>query len=515
MVHCSLFDFYLKWIISKTIVEKLKIIYLMLFLLGCTFFSVAQEYRDKLQQLDQYIEKARQQWEVPGLAVSVVKDGKSIWCKGYGTRGLDQVDPVDIETLFAICSTTKAMTAACMAMLVDEGKMDWDDKVVEYLPQFKLSDPYWTSEIRIRDLLTHNTGMGNADLLWYLWDYDEEVILDKMRYPEPSYPVRGGYTYQNNMYAVAGQVIEKVSGQEWSEFIQQRIFDPLQMSNTFPTQRRSETYLNRSSAHSRYQGVIRTFPDESADKIAPAGAVWSNIEDMQKWMLFVLDSARVNGQRLISETNYREWLKPQAIVSDAGFYPTQQLTKPHWKTYALGWFQHDYQGRAVSFHTGSLQGTIAIIGLIPEEKLGVYVLGNLDHAEVRHAIMYKVFDLFGDEGINRDWSTEFLDLYKKLQPRSRESSQDEVLILPNYRLADFTGLYEDDYLGKLEILMENGKLKLLIGTDIEARLQHKNRNTFLVEYLSRPYMINSTIIFEENGQKVTGLKYFNRVFHKK
>ena len=476
---------------------------------------IGQDYQEKLDALDQYIETARKQWEVPGLAVAIVKDGETVLCRGYGVRQEGSSDKVDRQTLFAICSTTKAMTAACMSMLVDEGKIDWDDKVYKVLPEFRLDDPFRTREIRVRDLFTHNTGLGNADLLWYIWDYDPEVIMSKMQKQEPAYPLRGGFTYQNNMYAVAGKVIEKISGKTWSEFVQERIFRPLKMDHTFPTQELSKNYTNRSSAHSKYQNKISAFADESADKIAPAGAVWSTIEDMQKWMLFVLDSAMIDGERLISDKNYREWLKPQTMVSDAGFYPTQKLTNPHWKTYALGWFQHDYQGRAVSFHTGSLQGTIAIIGLIPDEKLGVYVFGNLDHAEVRHAIMYKVFDVFGGNDDSPDWSTDFLELYESLKPKPDTLSLANAQVLPSFAFSQLAGIYEDDYLGLLEVVEDEGELIAFIGPKDKARLIHKNRNTFTLEFISRPYMSRSQCTFEDNGDKVTGIKYFNRFFKKK
>jgi CubicO group peptidase (beta-lactamase class C family) len=408
------------------------------------------------------------------------------------------------------------MTAACMSMLVDEGLVSWDDNVQDHLPEFELSDPTMTREIRVRDLFTHNTGMGNADLLWYLWDYEPEVIIAKMRKQEPAYPIRGGYTYQNNMYTVAGRLIEKISGYSWADFIQKRIFDVVGMTNTFPNQASSNSYSNRSIPHSRYGGKITAFADESADRIAPAGAVWSTIEDMQKWMTFVLDSAMVDGQRLISKKNYAEWLKPQTLVSDNGFYPTQRLTNPHWKTYALGWFQHDYQGRAVSFHTGSLQGTIAIIGLIPDEKLGVYVLGNLDHAEVRHAIMYKVFDIFSDKPSGRDWSSEFLALYNSLKVTNDSSARKtDAEILPSFTLKEFTGRYEDPYLGIMKVALDNDTLILSVGTSNQAKLIHKTRNAFFTEFINRPYMSHSTLIFEDNGNRITGLRYFDRIFKKK
>ena len=483
-----------------------------LFVLMCLpCMAQSPELEQKIEELDWYIRQAKEQWEVPGLAVSIVSDGETLLLKGYGVRKYDQLEPVDTNTLFAICSTTKAMTAAAMAMLVDAGRLKWDDPVMEHLPEFQLHDPYITRSIRIRDLFTHNTGIGNADLLWYLWNYDPDEILYKMRFLESSYPLRGGYTYQNIMYAAAGKIIERISGMSWEDFIQVRIFDPLGMSHTYSNQMSSKHYENRSTPHHQLKGTIQAIPDGSADLIAPAGAVWSNIADMSKWMHFVLDSAQINGEKLISNENYQEWLKPQTIVSDQGFYPTQKLTKPKWKTYSLGWFQHDYQGRAVHFHTGSLQGTVAIIGLIPEEKLGVYVFGNLDHAEVRHAIMYKVFDVFGDRNPERDWSAEFKELYSK---KPAASKQDVKETPPPMSLDSYVGRYEDPYLGLIEVVQENDQLIAKIGADEKIQLQPKYLNTFSGIFISRPWMEDSTFRFEDLGLGPESLYFFGRKFMK-
>ncbi len=477
----------------------------------------AQDMDNKAATLDAYIEKAKRQWEVPGLAVVVVKDDKLVFEKGYGVRQLGQKDLVTKETIFAACSTTKAMTAAGMAMLIDEGKADWDDRVIEHMPDFQLFDPYVTQELRIRDLFTHNSGVGNADLLWYMWKYPPEEIFRKMRDLPPSYPFRGGYTYQNIMYAAAGALIAKLSGQSWEAFTRDRIFQPIGMDHSFANLQLSQGYANRSVPHHRVDGEIVSIPDASADLIASAGSVWSCVEDMQKWMRFVLDSAKVDGQRLISAENYREWLKPQAIVTDAGFYPTQALTKPHWKTYALGWFQHDYRGRAVSFHTGSLQGTVAIIGLIPQERLGVYVFGNLDHAEVRHAIMYKVFDLFGSDDPNRDWSTEFLELYQRRQEEAeaRDIAQDTEPIEPAFIQEAFEGKYVDDYLGEIAVYLEDDQLLGRFGEDVPVKFKHKSLHTFYVQYLDHPWRRDGVLRFIDDGSDITSLRIFGRTFYRR
>lgn len=473
--------------------------------------TLAQVSPAAIQQLDTYIEKARQQWEAPGLAVGVVKDGKVIFAKGYGVRELGKPEKVDAQTIFAICSTTKAMTAAAMGMLVDEGKVSWDDKVIKHLPDFQLFDAYVTRELRIRDLFTHNAGLGNADFLWGDTDLSSDSILHQMRLVRPAYPFRGGYTYQNIMYLAAGKVIEKVSKMSWEDFLQKRIFQPLSMTNTYSNQQRSLVQKNRSIPHYKIESKIIPITDSNADAIAPAGAVWSSIEDMAKWTQFVLDSAKINGKRLLKSETYTEWLKPQAIVTDAGFYPTQTLTKPHWKTYALGWFQQDYKGRAVSFHTGSLAGTVAILGTIPDEKLGVYVFGNLDHAEVRHAIMYKVFDVFGGTENGRDWSTEFKTLYDDIAKKAEETEQKQIAkrvanTKPSLPLERYIGTYAEPLYGAMKVELKNGKLYIQANSKASLSLEHWHYDTFQGNW-NKAWDGKSLITFQLDGNgEVKGLE---------
>ncbi len=446
-----------------------------------------QTLEKKIADFDTYIAKARQQWQVPGLAVAVVKDGKMIFAKGYGQRKLGNKAEVTPQTLYCIGSTTKAITAAAMGMLVDEGKVDWDDVVTEILPEFQLYDPYVTRALRIRDLFTHNAGLGNADFLWAYNDLTPDEILYQMRFAKPAYPFRGGYTYQNIMYLAAGKVIEKLSGTSWETFVKERIFNPLGMSRSVPLLKDALQQENISTPHHFVKGKITPIEDTSADAIAPAGAIWSSVEDMSKWMTFMLDSARVDNKRLISKETFAELLTPQVLVPSGSFYPTIALTKPHWTTYALGWFQHDYDGRFVSFHTGSLGGTIAIIGLMPDEKIGVYVLGNLDHAEVRHALMYKAFDTFGHKSSGRDWSSEMYDLYQRIRAEA-EADQKRILdrkvpgTSPSLAIEEYTGSYFDRYYGKASIEYDNSVLVLKLSSKMKATLKHWHYDTFLGQF---------------------------------
>lgn len=432
---------------------------------------------------DRYVSQAVAQWEVPGLSIIVVEDGKVIFQKGYGVRKLGESAPVDTRTIYGICSTTKAMTAAAILMLADEGKLNLDDPVVSYIPEFRLSDPYVTRAVRVRDLLTHNVGLPNADYLWYGVQLGSAEILRRLEFLPLVYPLRGGYTYQNVMYFVAGEVVARVSGMPWADFVQKRLFDPIGMTNTYPTHAKSLVEQNRSVPHQRVTGKVVPIRDMAVDEVAAAGAVWSNAEDMGKWMRFILDSAKVNGTRLISPQSYAEWFKPHAMVPQSDFYPTAQRTKPTWTTYALGWFQQDYQGHAVSYHTGSMDGTIAIHGLLPSKKLGVFVLGNLDHAEVRHALMFKAFDYFGGIGPERDWSGEFLQLYREIAERANSSlermmQQRVPNTNPSKPLAAYSGTYEHPLYGKVVVQLNNGRLIVQETSELKLTLEHWHFDTF-------------------------------------
>jgi CubicO group peptidase (beta-lactamase class C family) len=197
--------------------------------------AVAGARADPAQALDAYTAKAVRDWNVPGLAIAVVKDGRVAFAKGYGVRELGKPAPVDTQTRFAIGSTTKAMTAAALAMLVDEGKLRWDDPVTKYLPGFQTGDPYVTREITVRDLLTHRAGLGNADFLWYESDIPAAEVRRRVRMLRPAYSLRSSFIYQNVMYAVAGQVVAAASGMPWATFVRTRIFGPLGMTATEAT----------------------------------------------------------------------------------------------------------------------------------------------------------------------------------------------------------------------------------------------------------------------------------------
>ena len=260
-----------------------------LFALTISLTAISQSVEKQVKLLDDYIENALTVWNPPGLAVTVVKDGEIIFTKGYGTSTLGEDKPVDEHTLFVCASTTKAFVAAGLAMLVDEGKLKWDDRVINFLPDFQLYDPYITREITVRDLLTHRTGLGNTDYLWAWMQISSDSALYKMRDVKPDYSLRSSFIYQNLMYLAAGKVIEEVSGKSWGSFLKERIYNPLGMNETFATYEMVKEIENKADAHFPFEGEIFKIDQLVADEIGPAGSMWSSISDVGKWIQFLLN----------------------------------------------------------------------------------------------------------------------------------------------------------------------------------------------------------------------------------
>lgn len=440
-------------------------------------------------ELDQFIRRGMKDWEVPGLSVAVVQGDSVVFLRGYGVRRLGDSALVDGQTRFGIMSTTKAMTALAIALLVDDGKLSWTDPVSRWVPEFEMPDPYASRDLRVVDLLTHNAGLGNADLLWVRADLDAQEIFRRVRLLTPAYPLRSDFIYQNVMYGLAGEVVARASGMSYGEFLRRRVFNPLGMTESYPSHGAmvSAGSDNVSAPHFRIRDTVRVIDETVVDMIPAAGAVWSSASDMATWLRFLNGGGVLAGRRILSDSSFRMLFAPHALIGADEFYPTAELTQPHWRSYGLGWFQQDYRGHFVAFHTGSLDGRNAIVGLLPDLKVGVYVFGNLDHAELRHAVMLKVFDLFIG-GSPRDWSGDLLKLYGDIRARGKAAQlAAEQARVPNTRptlpLASYAGSYSHPVWGDLVIEAAGDSLVMHMGTTSELRgpLRHWNYDTFRAE----------------------------------
>jgi len=434
-----------------------------------------------------FTERGMELWQVPGMAVAVVSRDEVQFSRGFGTTALVDGQAVDEHTLFAIASTTKAMVVAGLLMLADEGKLSLDDPISKHIPELHFGTPMPAETIRVRDLLAHRTGLPSTDF----WSFFQNMPLDEQirrleNVPQEA-PVRSRLIYQNTMFELAGLVIERLSGQRWDQFLNQRLWHPIGMNETFGARGQISAGLSHVMPYRVVdKQVLLVDWDLPADTADAAGSVWSSLHDMSLWAQFLLrDGVTQGGERLIAEDSLAGMFEPQQLASTADFYPTTELTRPHWRSYGLGWFQQDFQGRKIDYHTGSLNGLIALIGLDREGDRAVIILGNRDHAEMRHAVLWDVMDNSPDEP-RRDWNQEIFDLYAASAAKAAKTWEDTVAkrlqnTQPALGLDAYAGTYSNARSGDLVVQRAGQGLELKTPM-ITMSLSHWQRDTFLAEY---------------------------------
>jgi len=449
--------------------------------------QVALAQNGSLNGFDDYVQKAMKEWEVPGVAIAIVKGDQIVLAKGYGVRKIGEPAAVDERTLFAIGSSSKAFTAAAVAMLVDQGKLKWDDPVTKYLPGFEMYDPYVTRELTVRDLLTHRSGLQRGDFLWYGSDLERDEIVRRARYLKPSWSLRSTFGYQNIMYLTAGQLVAKVSGQTWDEFIQQRIFAPLAMTSSSTSISAFKTADNVASPHAKVDEKINAIPWRNIDNIAPAGSINSNVLDMAQWVRLQLAQGAIKNERVFSAAAAKEMHASQTIIR---FEPPYSLWYPdaHFLNYGMGWFLSDYRGRKVVEHGGAIDGMRAEVALIPEEKLGLVILTNLNGSLMPVALMYRIFDSFLGAP-TRDWSAELLKTTKTLEAQAqaaekKQESERASGTKPSLTLDKYAGVYHNDLYGDVKITGTDAKLNLRFGPAFTSDLEHWHYDTFRARFFA-------------------------------
>jgi CubicO group peptidase (beta-lactamase class C family) len=433
--------------------------------------------------LDAYIENALRRWEIPGLAIAVVKDDSVVYARGFGVRELGRAERVDENTLFAVGSTTKAFTAALVGMLVDSNRVRWEDPVTRHLPWFQLYDPYVTREMTLRDLLCHRSGLTRADGLWYASGLSRDEIVRRMRFHRPRWSFRSRYGYQNIMFLAAGQAVAAVTGRSWDQVIRERLLVPLGMTRTTTSTSSLAGMDNVATPHARIQGQVRTVAWRNLDNAGPAGSINSSVRDMAQWVRLNLAGGVYAGRRLLSQAVVREMQSPQMVIGSSqrvdSIYP-----EIHMRAYGLGWVINDYRGRKVVSHGGAIDGMRAQVGLLPEERLGVVVLANgSDASTLNVALMYRVFDAFTG-GVRRDWSADLLaDLrWNRQRADSISRARDSARVRgtePSASLGAYTGRWLDSLYGEAAITEENGGLVARYGSLI-GDLEHWHYNVFRV-----------------------------------
>lgn len=456
-----------------------------LFVFVFAFSAGAYAQPAPLAGFEAYAEKARADWDVPGMAVAIVKDDKIVFAKGFGVRKIGENVPIDEKTLFAIGSSSKAFTAATLALLVDEGKLKWDDRVSKYLPDFETYDPYVTRELTIRDLLTHRSGLERGDNLWYGTENSREEILRRTRFIKPSWSLRSNFGYQNLMYLAAGQVVQKVTGKTWDQYVTERIFNPLGMAASNTTITAFKSGDNVSTPHSKIDDKVVAIPWRNIDNIAPAGSINSNVVDVAQWIRLQLNQGTFDGKKIFSPAAAKEMHMSQTVIRLEG---QMGLSYPeaHFLNYGLGWFLSDYKGRKIVEHGGAIDGMRAEVALVPEEKLGVVVLTNLGGSIVSMPLLYRVIDAYIGAP-QKDWSAEMLKSYKGLLEQAaaaqkKAESERVTGTKPSHDIASYAGTYSSDLYGEVKVTEENGKLSIRFGPAFVGSLEHWHYDTFRVTF---------------------------------
>ncbi len=449
--------------------------------------TTAARAQAPFRDFDRYVASAMQQWKVPGLALAVVRNDSVVFARGYGVRTLGTTDRVDERTLFAIGSASKAFTAAALGMLVDQGRLAWDDRAGDRLPGFRLYDAYASQELRLRDLLSHRSGLERGDLLWYGSSLSRDEIVRRVRFLEPSWSFRSRFGYQNLMYLAAGQVIARTSGMSWDDFIAQRIFRPLGMTSSNTSVRALAGQPNVATPHAEIDDTVRTVPWRDIDNIAPAGSINSHVLDMAQWVRLHLGDGQFAGQRLLSSAVVRAMQAPHSIVPTEGVY-ARLFPESNFTVYGLGWFLQDHRGRRIMHHGGNIDGMSALVAMIPSEHLGLVVLTNLNGTQLPIALMYRIFDAHLGAPA-KDWST---DLRTALEPLLREGREQEQRAerervtgtRPSHPLADYAGRYvdPDSLYGELQVSSDGDRLQVRYGPAFVGDAEHWHYETFRIRW---------------------------------
>jgi CubicO group peptidase (beta-lactamase class C family) len=459
------------------------------------------------RDLDAYVARVMRDFEVPGIGLAIVKDGGVVLARGYGVRTLGDPAPVDERTLFGIASNTKAFTATALGLLVEEGKLQWDAPVINYLPWFQMYDPFVTRELTIRDLLVHRSGLGlgAGDLLWWPTStYDRKDVARRLRYIKPATSFRTAYAYDNVLYSVAGEVIEAVSGQTWEDFVGTRILARVGMTGSSVRHSGAAAGGNVATPHAPIEGRVRPVAPFASDNTNPAGGINASATDIAKWMIVQLDSGRLGeGPRLFSQRTARELWSIVTPLRTGTPPPELAALRANFAGYALGFFVRDYRGQKMVWHTGGLPGYVSRISLIPDQKLGIAVLTNQESGEAFEAISWRLLDHFlGAPAPVTDWAAAYRTL--KLRGDSAVAAQERTAAAardtasrPSLPLAKYAGTYRDAWYGDVSIALENGKLVMRFShtPSLTGDLEHFQYDTFIARWRDRELRADAYVTF--------------------
>lgn len=465
--------------------------------------------------LDNYIQKGLKEWNLPGLALVIVKNGKVVWMKGYGVRDIESKKPVDENTLFMIASNTKLFTGSSLAMLETEGKISLDDPITRYFPDYRLYDSTSTKLVTIRDMLSHHIGTKTFEGDFTFWNttLSREEIMRRMRFLKPPFHFRQEYGYCNSCFMTAGQVIPVVTGEPWEHFVQTHFLTPLEMTHTLVLSTGIGDQPNAATPYTTsYSDKLNKVPFDNWNNLAPAASIISNVNELSHWLFMQLDSGRYQGKEIIPW----EALQKTRLANTWLNSRKSSRLPTHFEGYGLGLFMADYAGRQIFWHTGGAGGMVSNICFVPEEKLGIAVLTNNDDQELFEDLRYQILDAYlGVPYINRSNQDlpEFKEKSEKVLKEINEWKARVKLNRTEIPLNTYTGVYNNRLYGKIRITQEQKKLIIHfdIKPDLSATLDYMDNGEWLMIYNNILYGIFK-VKFDVSEKQVKSLTTLQNPF---
>lgn len=457
--------------------------------------------------LEQYIKRGMRDWQIPGLAIAIVKDGKVVYSKGFGVKEAGKNDPVNEETLFMIGSNTKAFTATALTMLDHQKACSLDDKVLRWLPDFKLNDPFATKEIMIRDLLSHRIGFETfqGDFTYWTSSLTRQQVIEKMGVIKAPYGFRTKWGYCNAAFVTAGEVVSKVSNQSWEDFVREKILLPLNMKQTLMLSKELASAKNVAVSHTIYKGKLIKLPYPMIDNLAPAGSMTSNVKDMSNWLIAQLDNGKFEGKEIIPAEAIKKTREPQSYMG----IDQRPNTETNFYLYGLGFELRDRKGKLIVSHTGGVDGFVSSLVMIPAEKMGVIVLTNNDQNIFFQLLTNEIRDAF--LGLPYRGYQKGLNNFKNAQQKEKlwlDSLQGVVAKKNKWDIEpkSFVGVYTNEVYGPIEVKQESRNLVIHFPNhpNMVGKLEYLQDSKFLCTY-SNPMMGIREIPFKVEQGKVTGL----------
>jgi CubicO group peptidase (beta-lactamase class C family) len=455
--------------------------------------------------LDTYIDREMKRWNIPGMAVAIVKDGKALYMKGFGVREVGKPDKVDENTLFQIASNTKAYTATALCLLDNEKRLSLNDKITKYFPDYKLYDDLATREVTIRDMLCHRIGYETfqSDFLNWASNLDRKALIHNMRNVKPTYSFRSHFGYCNACFLTAGEIIPVVTDTSWDDFLKYRIFQPLKMTRTTTHQKDILDDKNAAKPYTMFNDKLVSLNYDYIDNIGPCGSINSCVKDIANWIMLQLDSGRFEGKQVIPFDVLKMTRASNMVIGDGG---SQLYKSTHFSTYGLGWFLSDYEGKKIIQHDGGADGFVTNTVFLPEAHFGFTILTNTDANEL--------FAALGRQLVDAELNVPYRNISEIYYNAHQEDLKAENAALktmwdkaatnpkPALDLKEYTGKYTNEVYGDMEVKLENNKLNIYFSHHpfLIGKLEPLGENKFVCNYSYVPYGVKETPFTVKDGK---------------